>query len=58
MAVMEITTEGWLAIITAIGGLVTIAGTQIVLIIKASRTDQKLDAAAARREEIKDELTQ
>lgn len=44
--------EGWVTIIVALGGFVTILGTAIVGVIIAWRTGQKIDQAAQRREEI------
>ncbi len=44
--------QDWILIIGAIGTLVTIIGTQVILIIKATQTQTSINAAAQRREEI------
>ena len=54
--ILEIDAQGWVAIIGALGAFVTILGVAATGVIIAIRTGQKVDAAAARREEIKDEL--
>jgi hypothetical protein len=53
MTFLEIDATGWVAIIGAIGTLITGAGVTAVGVIMALR---KLDAAAERREQIKNEL--
>ena len=54
--ILEIDAQGWVAIIGALGAFVTILGVAATGVIIAIRTGQKVDAAAQRREEIKDEL--
>lgn len=49
---LEITAEGWVAIIGAIGATTTVIGAAVVGIIMAWQNGKKLDAAAQRREEI------
>ena len=49
---LEIDADGWVQIIGALGVFVTVAGTALVGVIMAFRANQKLDAAAQRREEI------
>lgn len=53
---LEIDAQGWVAIIVALGGFATILGAAIVGVIIAWKNGQKLDTAAARREDIKDEI--
>lgn len=44
--------QDYLLILGGVGTLVTIIGGQIILIIQAIKANQKIDAAAQRREEI------
>lgn len=53
---LEIDAQGWVLIIGAIGTCATVVAAAAVTVIVALKTNQKLDTAAARREEIKDEL--
>ena len=50
---LEITAEGWVAIIGAIGILATtVAGAAVMVIVALGQLNKKVDAAAQRREEI------
>ncbi len=49
---LEITAEGWVAIIGAIGATATVIGAAVVGVIMAWNANKKLDVAAQRREEI------
>mgnify|MGYP001563213585 CR=1 FL=1 len=49
---LEITAEGWVAIIGALGAFVTILGATVVGIVVAMNANKKVDAAAVRREEL------
>jgi hypothetical protein len=54
--ILEIDAAGWVQIIGAIAAAATVISAAIVGVIMAWKANQKLDAAATRREEIKDEL--
>ncbi len=50
---LEITAEGWVAIIGAIGILATtVAGAAVMVIVALGQLNKKVDAAAERREQI------
>lgn len=53
---LEITAEGWVAIIGAVAAAITVLAAAITSVIIAWGNSKKLDVAASRREEIKDEL--
>lgn len=53
---LEIDAQGWVQIIGAISAAATVIGAAVVGVIMAWKANQKLDQAAERREEIKDEL--